>query len=115
MSEKSKTEANSISENISQSSASRARGRGRGRIMGPVFVPDQIGLKKPNEKPNVIDPTEEFGSDDETLKDNYERSSLTLRGKPMGSRPKGVLSTGRSYGRGRGGRSAQISEKKVDP
>ena len=107
MSEKSKTEANSIG-NLSLASSSRVRGRGRGQIMGPVFVPEKTN------KP-VNDPVEEFGSDDETLKNIYENKSSSVRGKPIGGRPKGVLSNGRSYGRGRGGRIFKSEETKIDP
>ena len=99
MTEKSKTESISLSESISKTTTttSRVRGRGRGRIMGAVFITEKM-------KNLVIDTAEGFGSDEDTLKDDYERSSLTVRGRPIGARPKGVLSTGRSFGRGRGGR-----------
>ena len=105
MTEKSTTE---MSESISKTTmTSRVRGRGRGRTLGAVFVTEKM-------KNLVIDTAEGFGSDEDTLKGDYERSSLTIRGRPIGSRPKGVLSAGRSFGRGRGGRIFK-EETNIDP
>ena len=109
MTEKSKTESISLSESISKTTTtSRVRGRGRGRTMGAVFATEKI-------KNLVIDTAEGFGSDEDTLKDDYERSSLTVRGRPIGARPKGVLSAGRSFGRGRGGRIFKDEQTNIDP
>lgn len=105
MSEESKSEFISISESISQTTTSRIRGRGRGRTLGAVFVTEKM-------KNLAVETTEGFGSDEDTLKDEYERSSLTIRGRPIGGRPKGVLSAGRSFGRGRGGRI--FKEEQID-
>ena len=104
MTEKSNTE---MSESISKTITARSRGRGRGRTMGAVFVTEE-------KKNLVIDTAEGFGSDEDTLKGDYERSSLSVRGRPIGSRPKGVLSVSRSVGRGRGGRIFK-EQTNIDP